>query len=196
MNNDKTNETPDREYYFGYGSNIHPCRLKAENRAPSACFIGVARLAGYILKFNKESSDGSGKGNIETGLASDSVYGAVYAMTVDDKERLRDTEKGYEEVQKEILVRGVKYNCFTFEAEEENRIDNLQPYHWYKELIVLGAEYAKFPTDYIDAIKAGCFKSDLCDSRRKKQENLIEKIRKFNSAQVGMMTLNNSAPSL
>lgn len=179
--NNKTHEAPRSEYYFGYGSNIHPCRLKAKDRAPFACFIGIVPLAGYILKFNKKSTDGSGKGNIvETGLTSDLVYGAVYAMTVADKERLSETENGYKEVPHKLSIGGVEYPCFTFVAEKLTA--DLQPYHWYREWIVLGAERVGFPADYIDAIKAKRSKPDPCDSRREKNEKRIKGIRQSNSA--------------
>jgi hypothetical protein len=46
------------EYYFAYGSNMSPARLK--KRAPSSLAIGIAQLAKHALHFHKRSKDGVG----------------------------------------------------------------------------------------------------------------------------------------
>ena len=171
--NNEINTRNKKLYYFGYGSNIHPCRLK--NRAPSARFIGIAQHVGYTLKFNKKSDDGSSKGNI---VKSESycIYGAVYAMTSANKKCLDKAEgPGYKEKPITVICKDKEYCCFTYEAVRQ--IDNLQPYDWYKCLIVLGAEYVKFPDRYIDTIKKIQSKPDPCNDRREKNKKLVAKIK-------------------
>ena len=55
---------PEKLYYFAYGSNLHPKRLKDPKRAPSAELVTTGTVTGYCLKWHKESSDGSSKCNI------------------------------------------------------------------------------------------------------------------------------------
>ena len=176
----ETNAKAEKCYYFGYGSNIHPYRLKEEDRAPSACFVGISKCTGYALMFNKESIDGSGKGNIvKTKLTSDWIYGAVYEIHTDDKKQLSKKEgSGYTEKSITVICQGEKYCCFTYEAKKQT--DNLCPYHWYKEMIVLGAEYVEFPNEYIATIKAVESKPDPCTDSREKNEELISKMRDYN----------------
>ena len=69
---------------FAYGSNMFTRKMRIP--APSARFIATGRIAGYVLRFNKKSDDGSGKGNIvETGNPTDEVWGVVFEIS--DAER-------------------------------------------------------------------------------------------------------------
>jgi hypothetical protein len=85
--------------YFAYGSNMFTGRLKARNRAPSATALGTAFADGYRLTFDKVSTDGSGKCDIEaTGNPTDRVYGVLYRIAFADVSGLDEAEglgKGY-----------------------------------------------------------------------------------------------------
>lgn len=83
--------------YFAYGSNMCTNRLKG--RVPSCKFYDVGKLKGYILKFHKRSSDGSGKCNvIPSGNAKDEIIGVVFDIDEDEKGCLNEAEgQGYRE---------------------------------------------------------------------------------------------------
>lgn len=163
-------------YYFAYGSNLHPARLI--ERVPSAELVGVARKPKHALTFHKRSSDGSSKCNMfnsETGL----IYGAIYRLNPDHKNELDKFESnGYGYIDKQITLEHneSKYNCFTYLAQKSHIVGNLNPYHWYKKLVILGAQYLQFPDAYISSIEAVESIEDPDTSRRKEKEELIERI--------------------
>src|SRR5436309_10854406 len=83
--------------YFAYGSNMLTRRLTA--RTPSAAAVGTGFVEGYRLSFDKVSSDGSGKCDIEpTSNPADRVYGVVFTIADAEAGALDDAEgldRGY-----------------------------------------------------------------------------------------------------
>ena len=87
---------------------------------------------------------------------SDVIYGAIYKLDHEDKKELDRFEgKGYGYIDNQILLKhnGNEYSCFTYLAQQSHIVDNLKPYHWYKNLVILGAQYLKFPERYISSIE-------------------------------------------
>src|SRR5271169_2701875 len=83
---------PGTFWYFAYGSNMFARRLAA--RTPSAVRITTAFVDGRRLAFDKVSSDGSGKCDIEgTGNPANRVYGVVFRIATAE-ERLLDEAEG------------------------------------------------------------------------------------------------------
>lgn len=165
-------------HYFAYGSNLHPIRLM--ERVPSANLVGVIELSNHRLTFHKKSSDGSSKCNLfQTGSESDSVHGAIYKFNPEHKSALDRFEgKGYGYIDNPIKLQhqGQEYTCFTYQAQQSHIVDSLQPYHWYKKLVVLGAKYLKFPGSYIASVESVQSIEDPDKKRREENETLIEKI--------------------
>lgn len=163
-------------YYFAYGSNLHPLRLK--QRVPSARLVGVVKHSRYSLCFHKKSIDGSVKCNLlNTGNASDFIYGAIYTIKAEHKKDLDKFEGkgfGYEDKQIQLQYGGREYTCFTYLAQSSYIVDELKPYHWYKQLVILGARYLQFPELYISAIETVESIEDLNVDRKKENMILIE----------------------
>ena len=62
-------------------------------RTPSAAAVGIAYVEGYRLTFDKVSTDGSGKCDIEaTGNAADRVYGVLFRIATAEAADLDDHE--------------------------------------------------------------------------------------------------------
>ncbi|WP_424945630.1 gamma-glutamylcyclotransferase family protein [Candidatus Spongiihabitans sp.] len=170
-------------YYFAYGSNLHPERLS--ERGIAAREIGVGELNGHRLAFHKKSTyrheNSSGKCNLAPAKSdTDSVHGVIYEITADDKKKLDKIEgKGHGYEARIITARhhDRDYSCFTYFAQRNYIDDSLKPYHWYKELVVLGAKHWRFPDDYVAAIEAVASVADPDDDRRCKKENLLRKIK-------------------
>ena len=163
-------------YYFAYGSNLHPLRLK--KRVPSAELVAVAKYPNHSLIFHKQSNDGSSKCNMfNSDVDSDLVYGAIYKIKPEHKNAL-DRFEGDGYIDNQIILKhdGNEYDCFAYLAQQTHLDDNLKPYHWYKELVVLGAQYLKFPGSYISSIKAVESMNDPDSSRRQEHEILIKSI--------------------
>ena len=165
-------------HYFAYGSNLHPARLG--ERVPSARLLDAVQLNSHRLRFHKKSHDGSSKCNLlNTGNEPDVVYGALYELDAEHKDLLDRFEgcgNGYQDCLINITQRGKEYPCFTYMAEDSHIEENLQPYHWYKNLVILGASYLKFPENYMAQIEAVDSMLDSNIERRQDMQALIEKI--------------------
>jgi AIG2-like family len=168
-------------HYFAYGSNLHPIRLM--DRVHSAKLIGVIELDNHRLTFHKKSTDGSSKCNLlETGSPSDSVHGAIYQLALEHKSTLDKFEgKGYGYIDSQIKLQhqGEEYICFTYLAQQSYITDSHKPYHWYKEMVVLGARHLKFPDSYVASIESVESWEDSNEKRRNEKEVLLQRIRNY-----------------
>ena len=168
-------------YYFAYGSNLHPMRLM--DRVPSAEFVEISSLEGYRLTFHKKSTDGSSKCNIfEAEKENDIVYGAIYKIDEahkNDLDKIEGKGHGYIDNQLSIVVKGKEYLCFTYLAQQSHIVDDLHPYHWYKEMVVLGSKYLDFPVKYTEAIESITPIDDSDVKRKAENEILLRKMRDY-----------------
>ena len=158
--------------YAAYGSNLHPARLVA--RTPSAQLLGTSHLHDWSLSFNKRSKDESGKCTIHRG--SNGVHFAVYAMTADDKKVLDAIEgvgNGYDEIRLQIPAFG---ECFSYIAQHEFVDDTLQPYAWYRALVLAGAGFHGFPDDYVQCLEATAAIRDPDPERDAEHWRLVDKV--------------------
>ncbi len=164
-------------YYFAYGSNLHPLRL---SERVSSSPIGVTSLQGYRLTFHKISSDGSGKCNItKTTSNNDIVYGVIYKLSRSQKATLDKIEgvgNGYNCKKVALEFRGITYKCLVYIAVPKSIDKGVRPYHWYKQLVLMGGNYWEFPEPYISSIKQNKSIADLDIKRRNKNKKLINKI--------------------
>jgi len=165
--------------YFAYGSNLHPLRL--QERVPSADFIAIAVYDAHRIAFEKRGRDSSGKCNlVSTGIAGDRVFGAIYSLVPAHKPILDRFEgRGYRDRPITVHGHGRDYACFTYLAEQSHIDKSLKPFHWYKQLVVLGARYHRFPGKYISMLESFDSIEDTDTERRRKIEALIENIGKY-----------------
>jgi gamma-glutamylcyclotransferase len=168
-------------HYFAYGSNLHPVRLL--ERVHSAQLVGVIELSQHRLAFQKRGRDGSSKCNLVcTGEESDGVCGAIYQMDSAHKKDLDYFEgngNGYLDEQLTVELHGQEYRCFTYFAQQSYIDNDLKPYHWYKDLVVLGSRHLQFPDVYVRSIELIESVEDPDKTRRKHHERVIEKIVNF-----------------
>lgn len=168
-------------YYLAYGSNLHPLRLL--ERVPSSRPLGSVELEGYRLAFHKLGQDGSGKCNI---VQSDNpearVHAALYTLSKDEKHLLDGFEgAGYVVEHLEIEWKGKCIRPFAYIAEENYIDEALTPYHWYKEIVRLGAHYLSLPEPYIHHIDRHVSTQDPDTERDQRHADLIERIVDWNS---------------
>jgi gamma-glutamylcyclotransferase len=166
-------------YYFAYGSNLHPLRLGA--RVPSARLIATTSLSGHRLSFNKRGADGSSKCNLTPSEGTDDrVYGAIYSVDPAHK-RLLDRHEGlgdgYTDHSVELEHEGQCYACFTYVAQESHIEEALAPFHWYKDLVLLGADYLDFPASYREGLAATDSVDDEEVARAQLMAGLIAQMR-------------------
>jgi hypothetical protein len=140
--------------YFAYGSNMRTPRLRY--RVPGCRFTFVARLPNYKLCFHKRSKDGSAKCNaFRTAEPTDAVIGAVYEIPTNQKPAL-DREEGlgsgyHEEIVRVLSPKGEKVAVRTYIADGAFIDESLQPYSWYKDFVLAGAEEHQLPPEYVES---------------------------------------------
>jgi len=159
--------------YFAYGSNMVTARLR--ERAPSATAIGVGRLTGHVLRWDKRSAnDGSGKCDAEaTGREEDVVWGVLFELDAKDKPALDQAEglgAGYAEKSVKILTDAGAVTAVTYCATEKDPA--LRPYHWYKTLVIAGAREHGLPIHYRSQLELAVTVSDRDHARSRRQEAL------------------------
>lgn len=165
-------------HYFAYGSNLHPLRL--QQRVPSAALVGVAELGSFRLVFHKRGQDDSAKCSLLASASeTDRVYGAIYTMSAGHKgllDRFEGLGNGYRDQVLQIRFLGRDYPCLTYIAQETHIVDDLRPYHWYKELVLNGARFHQFPENYISTIE--CIESvdDPQTERMREYQRLLDKM--------------------
>lgn len=139
-------------HYFAYGSNMSLSRLR--ERVPSAEAVGCFVLAGHDLRFHKSSKDGSGKCDAYfTSDSEDIIYGVLFKIDPNEKSALDKAEGlGYGYAEKEVTVRAHDDSSIVATTYIATNIDeNLKPYSWYVNHVLVGAAEASLPSGYIEA---------------------------------------------
>ena len=143
---------------------------------PAARLCGTGFVENHELRFNKRSVDTSGKCSIEPSGVG--VHVAVYEMSAAEKitlDKIEGVGLGYHDSV--INVPGFS-DCAVYIAEDEYKDDDLRPYAWYRELVLLGCRYLEFPEAYITNIAAIDSTPDPDIARREQNESLIRRIRR------------------
>lgn len=171
-------------YYFAYGSNLHPVRLG--DRVPSARLIAAARLPGYRLSFDKLGRDGSGKCTITPCPPSRGVvvHGALYTLELAEKPFLDEAEglgERYLQHEVQITAEDGLYRAFTYIAAPAYQNGHLPPFTWYRDLVVEGARYLRFPGTYLRALDAVSAVPDRDAERAARHEALLARCRDMNA---------------
>ena len=126
--------------YFAYGSNMSVRRLK--KRVSSAEPLGMGWLPKYKLMFRKRSQDLSGKCDVVPAEAC-RAFGVLFEIDSSQEERLDQCEGlngGY--LKKACNVQVGEGQCmpaFTYYAHPKHVDDNLRPYTWYLNHVIIGA---------------------------------------------------------
>lgn len=132
-------------------------------------------LPGYSLKFHKRGKiDGSGKCNIVAGGSG--VHVAVFELAESDRETLDRCEGlGYGYDRHEIQVSGYGA-CSTYIAAGEAIDDTLAPMDWYKEYVLRGAQFHRFPVEYVSALESQTAVTDHDHVRGQKEWQFVTRL--------------------
>ena len=98
-------------------------------------------------------------------------------MNESDRRVLDDIEgvgRGYE--VDEVSVPGFG-KCFTYVASHTHIDDVLQPFDWYREMVLLGCLRNAFPAPYCERIAALPVIEDTHPARREKNWRTVERLR-------------------
>lgn len=154
--------------YFAYGSNLIFERIT--ERLGKVKFLGAASIENWCLRFNKLGADGSGKCNIIESQG-EFVYGIIYQISLQQKEKLDEFERGYKTICLQIPLLG---DCVSYTAIEiaDDRV--YAPYDWYRELVLIGAKRYGFPPHYIAMLEKQKITEDPNDIRRTKNLKILK----------------------
>lgn len=143
-----------QELVFAYGSNMCSERLKKYGVAPEGQGE-PAYLAGYRLRFNKRSVDGSGKANVEPDACA-TLWGVVYEIPTAQLQTLdRGEGSGYIRERKTVRTSdGHAIDVWVYVACAQAVEEPLRPYDWYKHLLVKGAKEHGLPRPYLQFLEA------------------------------------------
>lgn len=151
-------------------------RLTEKGRAPSAVPIGTGYVSNRRLTFDKVSSDGSGKCDIEISENStDGVYGVVFQISSAEKSNLDRTEglgKGYREEKVQVVApNGKVYEAIAYVATEKDPA--LCTYEWYKTFVIAGATEHELPIEYVEWLRTFDSQPDPDAIRCAQNESLL-----------------------
>lgn len=170
MTNAADNET---FLYFAYGSNMLTRRLAG--RTPSAKKEGIGYVEGRRLAFDKVSSDGSGKADIEiTDKQTDRVYGVLFKIARTEEGELDAHEglnKGYRKDTVQVVMESGKVAAQTYIATKKD--STRFPYDWYKAFVVAGAVEHSLPHGYVEKLRTVASKPDPDKKRRADNEEIL-----------------------
>jgi gamma-glutamylcyclotransferase len=155
---------------FAYGSNM--CTRRLRERTPSAQPLGAAWLGGHRLMWHKIGADGTGKCDIlETGLATDGVWGVLYEIAEAERPALDRAEglgNGYEHKLVRVLATAGPVDAGAYWATHINAA--LLPLDWYAAFVLAGALEHGLPADYVARLRSVAAVVDANAPRR--AENL------------------------
>lgn len=159
---------------FAYGSNMAPQRLRA--RVERVEYVACGFLLGYALRFHKVGMDGSAKADAyHTGHKQDLVWGAVFRLPEAEHQRLDEHEAGYDHATVTVhSLNGESFEAVTYVAQHDNIDPTLQPFGWYRELVLAGAFQHALPPEYIQEIERIEVTEDSDVARRDHHLSLLE----------------------
>jgi len=136
--------------YFGYASNLKTSIVEERIGSKVQNYI-YGRLQDYGFRFNKKNQDGSARANIVFSESED-VFGIVYQIDQKLRDKLLQTEPGYELIELLIETASGNVEAFTFISQSDD--EGVHPSKEYLETILQGAKEHKLPEEYTDFIRS------------------------------------------
>tara|TARA_R110002110_G_scaffold415044_1_gene647650 strand:+ start:2229 stop:2762 length:534 start_codon:yes stop_codon:yes gene_type:complete len=171
--------------YFAYDDKMLTIIL--QGILPEVRLIGIGQIRGYNLLFhNRDKIDQSGKCNlIKTQNNADAIYGVVYEVLPREKHKLDKAQNlgyGNQEITVKVMPVSDGANnkesglmepgyAFTYVAHKDSIFEGLEPFSWYKNLVIEGAKEHCLPDIYIHYLQAieAAVDSDKAREQQNKQ---------------------------
>ena len=152
-------------------------------RVPSASLLGQVELVDTRIVFHKRGADRSGKCMMIKDEANNFVaYGALFSIDADEVmllDRFEGCGRGYDRQAILCQIDNMEYRAFTYIAAADAINPLLNPFHWYKRLVLAGARYHQFPEHYISYLEGIESIPDPDQERSTLHERLLEEIERF-----------------
>jgi hypothetical protein len=104
------------------------------------------------------------------------VWGVVYEIAAEEKPSLDKAEGlgyGYEEKEVEVMTAHGPVKASAYFATRV--VPNLEPFTWYKALVVAGAKEHGLPLAYVAALEAVAAKDDPDSARNKEHFDMLRR---------------------
>src|SRR5438105_12786261 len=115
---------------------------RLRERMSSCKPIGIATLPGHAIRFHKRSVDKSGKCNAFASGGDSSVIGVLFSFDPAERAKLDKAEgvgNGYEHAMVTVINdEGRRRKVLTYLAASDHIDDDLKPYSWYKDFVLVG----------------------------------------------------------
>ncbi len=139
-------------YYFAYGSNMNPDRVKLRGMAVRSYMGG--QLSDYRLVFNKRSTIFPGAASANIMVSSGSVVeGVIYELeshqTIESMDPFEGYPIRYSRHIVSIATRKGALNSWVYTANEDHIQEGLKPAKWYLDHLLAGKEFLS-PSYYMD----------------------------------------------
>jgi len=169
--------------YFAYGEKMLSPQI--HSIIPSAQPLGVVKIIGYKLYFHHRCiTDPSGKCNIVPVKDNTcEVYGVLYEIPTEDRYLLDESEGLGDRVQEITLTvfpvdpnKETKESAFTYVAQKDTVFEDLVPFTWYKEMVIIGAREHHIPHHYIHHLEQIASAQDPNYLRANKQKRYLDSL--------------------
>ncbi len=135
-------------YYFGYASNLDESTLEGRLEIKPQK-VGVGVLPHYGFRFSHPNPDGSARANLLKS-ENESVYGVLYKISINDKDRFIKSEPGYEFIECGVFTKEGKLQAYTFISTTHTT--GIFPTHEYWQGILEGGKANHLPATYLSQI--------------------------------------------
>lgn len=109
----------------------------------------------------------------------DTAYAGLYRLSSTQALELDRHEGGYERRTLGcLLVDHEAVEAFTYLPKPQLLVQGVQPYEWYRQLVIAGARALDLPPDYLERLVAEPAKADPDTARRERNEALLVRLDK------------------
>ena len=161
--------------YFAYGSNMSYRRIVA--RIGWCEVIGVARLVGWRIAFNKRGRDGSSKCNAQrTGVNRDHLLGVIYRIDIEQRSVLDEIEGagvGYSAHTARAHHGTARADVMLYVASPDYIDHDAAPFDWYLDFVLHGAREHGLPDEYVAQIAQAPTQPDPNPERRARNQQIL-----------------------
>lgn len=155
-------------------------------------------MPGQQLTFHKRSTTHSGKCNLveKKGAVS---YGILYELDdkeLDELDRLEGFGKGYRKAISHVNINDIVYHPFLYVAESSSIDESLSPFEWYKDLVIVGAQYHGLPDTYVAGLRSVRSITDKNVIRANENQMLLNELRLVHPAIPPLPMIDHEEPNI
>ena len=83
---------------------------------------------------------------------------------------------GWDAIEVEVCNKNASCRAFTYTASVNSSQQSAPPYHWYREIVLIGAQFHGLPGEFIEQIYKTESQPDLDQARNKLNQRLVAQL--------------------